>query len=261
MKKNQPTPGKIPAKDPQDTHLSVSSLKRKPSASIVILVFLGLSLIISMGIAGYLATQNNLLRNQVSQELLSIPTVTAKPTSNMKLKATVTPPKKQVTTGKPLPPSLITEQVITDWKTYEDPKYGFKFGNPGAYILLAIDDPIHDDKIRIYKSLEDYNKSREMDIHGLPGIHIPFIDIVSFDNPQRLSSLNLFNEEVATREIKHHEIIQFAGIDAVRYFWRNEEGEGHTTILAHDDYYIYLVVPTGIPQQDFERLLSSYSAP
>lgn len=250
MKKNQPTPGKIPAKD---THPSGSSLKRKPSASIVILVFLGLSLIISMSIAGYLATQNNLLRNQVSQELLSIPTVTANPTSNIKLEATVTPPKKQATTGKPLPQSLITEQVITDWKTYEDPKYGFKFDNPGQYILEI---GAGHDGVRLYDLLT-YQDVKEPYLRSSL-----FINIAAYENPEHLSSVDWFEKYVvrdSVNPIEHYEILQVDSINAVKYYW-SEAGGGYTTILA-DGNYVVLLIDTGISQQDFKRLISTLSVP
>lgn len=246
MKEDQPLSNPA-VKELQDSPLLPGRLlKKRPTPTIVSIAILGLILIISLGITGYLVVQRNSSKGQVSPELLSIPT----PTINQK--TTLSPIREKESTENPSSHSL-TEQVLREWKTYEDPKYGFKFDNPGQYILEI---GAGHDGVRLYDPLT-YQDVQEPYLHSAL-----FINIAAYENPEHLSSVDWFEKYVvrdSVNPIEHYEILQVGSINAVKYYW-SEAGGGYTTILA-DGNYVVLLIDTGISQQDFKRLISTLSVP
>lgn len=249
MKENQQV-AESSAMAPQDTQSMPESPKRKTTTRVVIISIWSLLLVALLGVTGYLAYQNALLRKQLAQEASSLPSSITIPTPTKGLESRITPTVVQEVTKK-------LKEILTDWTTYKDPKLGFSFDNPNQYVLdlgLEYPDPSWS-KIRLYEP--SVYKWIEKDGHmgSAPGMYISVYEETKetplMDRAKEIVHNTYFGMDNGTYELRRME-----GVDTIKH----SDGE-KVSYYLYVDHHLLIFANLGAPPKDFEKLISTVYLP
>lgn len=118
----------------EDTQPQSDLLKKRETVFVVIMCILGLLLIVSLGIAGYLVYQNNLLGRQLAQEWSTQPESIVSPTQTPKQPLPSPTPQSnqtQLPTPTEIPSITLTyKDAPHDWLEYINDDVGFSLNYP-----------------------------------------------------------------------------------------------------------------------------------